>query len=361
MARDIACAQVLESRALLSAVLDNGELTITGTSGNDAITVANQPGAGLVVTLNGQAQTFADVASITRLRVTTDGGNDSIDIGTITLPESGGKGVRVTIDAGAGADTIVTRGTAPDRYFIEGGDGNDTITATAAKVDGGTGDDRITLGGKGSAKGGGGNDTIVTPRGIETTGGTRLRVSRGGGLSVIGSNNDDTIVVLRPADAPTSLQVTVNGATHVFSDVGVRRVSVLTFGGNDTVRLSPDGPAEAGLLPFDGRSNLQGGDGNDVLIGGAGRDVIGGGNGHDALDGRAGDDVLTGLDGDDTLIGGPGRDLLDAGTGNDTIFNRAAGGDDPGRDVVIGGSGLDTADVDPNDAILDVESFRPAV
>jgi hypothetical protein len=64
MARDIACAEVLESRALFSAVLANGELTVTGTAGNDAITVANQPGAGIVVTVNGQSQTFADAASV---------------------------------------------------------------------------------------------------------------------------------------------------------------------------------------------------------------------------------------------------------------------------------------------------------
>jgi Ca2+-binding RTX toxin-like protein len=53
------------------------------------------------------------------------------------------------------------------------------------------------------------------------------------------------------------------------------------------------------------------------------------------------------------LVGGPGHDDLRGGGGKDTIRAK-----DKKRDVVDGGGGVDTAFVDPVDAVRRVEQRR---
>lgn len=351
------CVEPLESRTLPSAVLEGGVLAVTGTNGNDTVRVENPTGSTIVVTLNGQAQSF-DPAAVTRVDVRGLAGNDAIDIRPLT--QGGGPARRVTVGGGDGDDTITSTVAAPDRFFAEGGTGADTITAAGGTIDGDAGDDRLTLtalrGGR--ARDDDGADTIITPRGVEIRGGPLLRL-RGGKVTVAGTDAADTITLV-PAAAPAgggsfALQVTLNAVTHTFQQGRVTRVTVNGLGGNDTIRLSPatgNGPA------LNVRSDIRGGLGDDTVVGGESRDVIYGDAGNDTLDGRAGNDTLFGLVGNDTLTGGLGRDGMDGGDGNDTFNNRTA--NDTGRDVVIGGPGGDSADDEFADTLLEVETFRPA-
>ena len=102
-------------------------------------------------------------------------------------------------------------------------------------------------------------------------------------------------------------------------------------GGNDTLR---------GL---GGNDLLRGGEGNDILLGGAGCDILVGQWGDDYLEGGLDDDYLRGGEGNDFLTGGFGNDRLEGGLGNDQMFG--AGGRD--RFVIYRGDGVDTiADFD---------------
>src|SRR5215212_4550131 len=99
-------AEPLERRALLSVVLENGLLSVFGTEADDTIKVENRTGLAIIVTLNGQAQTF-DLASVTAVKVRGFQGNDTITVGSIT-PASESTGRKVDVAGGAGNDTINT-------------------------------------------------------------------------------------------------------------------------------------------------------------------------------------------------------------------------------------------------------------
>jgi Ca2+-binding RTX toxin-like protein len=68
-----------------------------------------------------------------------------------------------------------------------------------------------------------------------------------------------------------------------------------------------------------GNDKLYGGAGRDVLAGGKGNDLLDGGPGNDRLFGNAGVDQLFGRAGNDVLVGGAGTDKLVGGPGKNTL------------------------------------------
>ena len=176
------------------------------------------------------------------------------------------------------------------------------------------------------------------------------------------------------AGEANNLQVTLVGASYVFTEVG-------------GVPITPAGPcanagANVGICPAAGirnfnislgdqgdtaniaatltqpavdRVSIFGGDGTDVLNGGANvENAQQGGAGTDALTGGLLNDDLIGEDGVDSLSAGAGDDLLriandtspdtaSAGPGNDTILGNSEGPD--GADTYIGGTGIDRIDL----------------
>ncbi|MBY0239489.1 MAG: type I secretion C-terminal target domain-containing protein [Burkholderiaceae bacterium] len=105
----------------------------------------------------------------------------------------------------------------------------------------------------------------------------------------------------------------------------------------------------------DGSDSIQGKAGNDTIHGGADNDFLYGGKGDDLLFGDGGNDDLSGNEGNDELDGGDGDDILSeyqgnnilrGGTGNDTLSvsgegnNRLYGGD--GDDRLSGSATADT-------------------
>src|SRR6266446_2245172 len=133
----------LESRLLLSTpTLSSGTLTITGTSGDDRITV-NSRGKQVIVRQGKSVFSYPKKSSnISKIVINTLGGNDRINLNT---------NIDASIDAGdgndiihsGGGDDVLLGGNGNDRLF--GGAGNDSINGGAGRdqLFGGAGDDQL--------------------------------------------------------------------------------------------------------------------------------------------------------------------------------------------------------------------------
>ena len=153
----------LESRRLLSVVLNGSVLNVAGSEKADVVTVARE-GENVVVVENGQSHTFP--AAGLSLSVDTAGGNDRVTLGD-------GLGLTgISVMGGDGNDVLVA---GSDAVTLNGGAGNDRLT-------GGAGGDRL-LGGDGSDRlsGGAGDDNLVGHEGHD-------RVSGGDGADLIYGN-----------------------------------------------------------------------------------------------------------------------------------------------------------------------------
>ncbi|MFD2173098.1 calcium-binding protein [Rhodobacter lacus] len=126
----------------------------------------------------------------------------------------------------------------------------------------------------------------------------------------------------------------------------------------------PQLPAGVQLTGGAGADSLTGGAGDDLIDGADGNDVLTGNGGDDWLVGRAGDDSIFGGDGNDAIAaaegndlvnGGAGHDNIGAGTGNDTVFGEAGNdsiGGGAGKDSLRGGTGDDAISGGPDDDLL---------
>ncbi len=223
----------------------------------------------------------------------------------------------LTVDAGAGDDTITT---AIGDDVIMAGDGDDAIFAEA-------GDDRIDAGA--------GDDTILADLGNDMIDGgagfDRLDLSRATG------------------------PITVDFAAGKVSGAGIGadsfvNIEALLFGaGDDNVT---GGNGDDGFDGGAGNDTLRGGAGDDRLAGGLGDDVVDGGSGDDVVEGGLGNDVLKGGSGLDRIDGGDGDDVIDAGSGADIVLGGA------GADVIDGGSGDDRIEGGAGNDILSAGSGR---
>ena len=165
------------------------ELVITGANTADTVTVSPQGNKVKVqANLNGQNynQTFSNV---TRVRVDTDGGNDTINLPAISLP--------TWVDAGTGDDTV-TGGTGVDEIYLgdgndtaNGGNGNDFIAGGAVVdvIQGGAGNDDLY--------GGDGDDFVIGGPGLDDLfGGLGNDILVGGSAAVRNTSTDSLRKVL---------------------------------------------------------------------------------------------------------------------------------------------------------------------
>ncbi|MBO6945177.1 hypothetical protein [Altererythrobacter sp.] len=212
------------------------------------------------------------------------GGNNNLDQGD-------------TID-GRGGDDVIEFGIGTG-HVLEGGDGNDTLSATNANL---------------AAVGATGITVSLLEQGVEQDTGIATLTATGF-ENLSGSFGDDTLVG--------------DGAANVLS--GHAGDDILDGGaGSDTIygdsRFGAIDPQDTGLsgpLQFAESADP----GNDTLIGGDG------------------DDFLYGEGGDDTLIAGTGSDALDGGDGFDTAdYSGAANfvGIDLARGTARGEGNFDT-------------------
>ena len=302
-----------------------GNDTLIGGAGDDTFQWSTQgDGDDVVSSLTGFDQmqiigtSAANVVSIGKL-----GPRVQVTSGSSVLTVNANISV-ISIDLGAGDDTLTIgdlSGVSQTVLTINGGDGNDTLDASAGVL----GDVRLRLNGNA------GNDRITGSANDDT-------IDGGAGLdSLLGGTGNDTIFGGADNDV-------ISGQAGDDSITGDDGNDTLTGGdGNDIVsgglgNDSLNGNAGADtLIGAEGRDTLSGGDGNDSLDAGGGRDSLSGGNGDDTLDGGRNDDTILGDAGNDTIRGNHGNDSIDGGAGDDTI----SGGD--GNDTITGGDGNDLA------------------
>lgn len=219
--------------------LGRDELQILGTDGNDIIQLRAVNGK-LQVTVNSETML---IDRFTSVNIDAKSGNDLI----------------TTDDLRGFASDYPTYETSNFYFNIHGGDGHDTIQATAAA------DSYIAF----ELHGGPGNDTLQLPASLTEIIGTSVDTN-----SAYGDDGDDTIT-------GGSVAETLDGGS-----------------GNDSISGG------------NGDDSLFGGDGIDYLNGGGDQDLLVGGLGNDRLEGGDGEDIFATGGGNDTFIGFSG-DLLD--------------------------------------------------
>lgn len=240
---------------------------------------------------------------------------------------------------------------------IDGGDGNDTITVsgvTESILGGGAGDDVITFEtdyGRATISLGAGRDTLkLNSVSKQVNHGhvvTDFQTGIGGDIVDLGYWTRGSFDPFRGGDvrliqsgADTLLQSRRFNSTEydtvlTFQNTQASTFSAANFGGDNP---NPSSSYIVGdylsntLTGTVGNDDIDGADGSDSLRGGAGDDVIRAGdppyfgmpsNGS-GLDGGEGNDVLVGASAYDLLIGGLGSDVLRAGGGNDTLIGGVA-------------------------------------
>ena len=200
----------------------------------------------------------------------------------------------------------------------------DAIQVRNIVADGGSKDDRITLGESVTKpsilRGGDGDDVIHGGSATDVIDGGRGRdelVGGGGDDILVGSFGNDLLL----GDA---------GEDNLYGQEG----DDILYGGedNDTIETG------------DGKNKAYGEGGNDTILGGVLKDILYGGDGNDTIEGGDGPDVINGEAGIDTLRGQAGDDLIDGGVDGDFIYGDQ--GDDRlwgrgGVDEIYGGVGLD--------------------
>jgi Ca2+-binding RTX toxin-like protein len=299
---DAATADDLSGTGVRSVAIDLGgadgaadAVTLNGTPGADQVDVTAAPGGAGVAGL-AAAVTLTGAEAADRLTVAGLGGDDA-------LTAEGATGIGLTLDGGAGNDTLL--GSAGDDA-LAGGDGDDLFAGN---------------GGTDAVAGGAGNDTILAR----------------------GTAGADAIAV-GPAGA--NLLVADAGGATTYTDAaaaGVELIRVDAGAGADAIDLTPVG---VGL-------SVDGGAGADTVTA-RGRAGLG-----DAFQVSAGTDAASGRV---TLTGGPGLSaefaaveglVLDGGggAGADSLALTGTGGSDAFTVLAAAGQPAGTATVNVGPAI----------
>jgi serralysin len=254
-------------------------------------------------------------------------GNDTLFFGTSDVAVVGGNGydyayadlatsfvfaassaIEVVIGS-AGAD-VLNAGAVTTAMYINGGDGDDTLTqgsgggamygeSGADTLNGGTAND-ILFGGAGDDQlfGNDGNDVLFGGAGADLLNG-------GAGTDTLRFTSGDTVV----GGA---------GEDYAYVDDALGVTAAFGFGSGVEIVIGGAGADVLNAIAADTVMYIEGGDGNDTLTQG----TLGG-----ALYGQAGNDILFSGAGNDVMLGGADNDQLHAGQGIDSL---------------IGGAGADT-------------------
>ncbi|HEY0311684.1 MAG TPA: calcium-binding protein [Allosphingosinicella sp.] len=326
-----------------------GNDTIDGGSGQDYIVTGN----GNDVVHGGDGSDFISSVGTGSATLDGDGDDDSINIQRWyeTFAQT------VVARGGAGNDSLTVNAYGPSNVFL---------------LDGGTGDDVVTIGwlqGTADVTLGDGSDTIaftdsqqvlrdygsVIVRDFQAgAGGDKLDMDGwlvsaltgwdqssnpfgNGYLRLVQSGSDvlfqldrdgpgggaafRTIVTFKNADASTFVPANLDG----FAPDGSAPPGVTIIGTSASETLVGTSGADH-IESGGGYDTLRGEGGNDILIGGASRSSIYGGSGNDTLYAGDAGDGLNGDGGDDVVHGGAGADTINIGFGTDIAYG-AGGGD----------------------------------
>jgi Ca2+-binding RTX toxin-like protein len=321
------------------------QTTVNATNASDTIAAAGSAGSanvtGLAATVNvAHAEPTRDALTLNAL-----GADDRVSAQSL-----GADTMRLTVDAGAGNDTVAGARAADT---LLGGDGNDTIDGNGgddvALV--GAGDDRFVWDpgdGSDAVEGQAGSDAMTfngsgaSEQFEVSANGQRVRFFRNVANIVMDLDDVEQLDVnaLGGADALTVNYLSGTDLTRVRSDLagdgqpdtvtavaanGANAISIAGSAGNVAVSGLAARIDVAGAEPTQDTLAVNALAGDDVAdASGLSANVIrlnaNGGDGDDVLIGSAGADTLLGAAGDDVLIGGPGVDVLDGGAGDNTVI-----------------------------------------
>ena len=305
-----------------AAAGEANQLVVTAADGT-AITFSDAgatltAGTGCQVVSTHSAKCPVALGSTPTLKIDLGDGDDSADLSGVVTTTC----LPLSLSAGAGDDRVTTGTTtcAADQTVVNGGAGQDALTAgrSAVTFNGDAGDDVLTGSGSADVLNGGADDDIVD--------------GHAGADVMDGGDGDDRL------------------------DYSSRKEPV-------TVDLASTEPIQGAVDEDDQALNFEeayGGAGDDVLRGDSGANVLSGGDGDDLLDGRGGSDQL---------VGGAGRDTADYSSrtedlrlviGAGTVSGGAVDGPNGARDRIdatvenlIGGKGADALTGDAGDNVLD--------
>jgi hypothetical protein len=258
-----------------------GTLTITGTDGRDELQV------GLEIERSG-ASTFTSLIVTPAPTVTPTGCQRRTDSVT--------------------GRPVDTRCPPPTDLVIDLRGGDDVLTVDVQNsvvtiaASGGTGNDDLTVVGRGrTLRGGEGDDVLRAVRGPPDE---SVTWDGGGGRDLVdfsGATSSGVTPGVTASLATGRATIVPGLGLGVRQDTltGIERLSGTQFG-----------------------DILEGGAGADELLGQGGPDILRGGDGDDTLNGGPATDELSGGKGADTLDGGPGVDDFPAGEGFDTFLTR---------------------------------------
>ena len=314
-------------------------VTVNGTNGSDNIQVSGAGGSVTVAGLPATVTLTGPEGANDQLVVEGGAGND-----VITAAGLAAGVINLTVDGGAGNDTIT--GSAGNDLLI-GGDGNDTVI-------GGRGNDVALLGngndtfiwnpGDGSdiVEGQAGTDTLVfNGAGVNenidiSANGSRVRMSRdvGNVIMDLGGIEHIQLATLGGADNVTVNDLSGTGLTQVAIDLSATPGTGQSDGVADTVTVSGTAGDDRISVASSGASVVVNGLATQVTVSGVDSLdslVVNSGAGNDTIDAtrlHAGQVNLTinGGDGNDTILGSAGNDTVNGGRGND-VANLGAGND----------------------------------
>jgi Ca2+-binding RTX toxin-like protein len=333
-------------------------VSLNGTAGADAIQVTGQGSSASVLGLAARVNVTGSEGALDQLVVNGGAGKDTINASGLAAGV-----VRLTIDGGAGDDTVLGSAGAD---IILGGDGNDV-------VQGRQGNDTALLGANDDVfvwNPGDGSDTVEGQSGLDrlvfsgSNVSENLSIGANGGRALL--FRDVAAVTMDLNDVETIEIATLGGADNVavgdLAGTDVTRVDVKLAGpggagdgaidtvtvggttGDDLVSVfsSGGGVTVAGLQATVGLTGLDGFD-RLVVNAGAGSDVIDAtsltsSKASLAINGGLGNDVILGSEGSDIITGGDGFDVAFMGGGDD-VFVWSPGDD---NDTIEGQAGSDT-------------------
>ncbi len=236
--------------------------------------------------------------------------------------------------AGSAFDDTLIWTTVCPTVFFSGGDGVDTVDATAQTSAVNVNLDNLdpTTDDLENLLGGGGSDTLTgndVQNHIEGNAGNDNIFGAGANDTLIGGLGNDQFDGGAGADTVSFATNTTDGV-NVDLSLGFATSAESGDDGFGGAPAAITGPVEIIVgSPFDdtitGGGGLvtinflfKGGAGEDILTGSGSNDTLKGGGGDDVVRANAGDDTLGGAGGDDLLVGGTGFDVGKGGKGDDT-------------------------------------------
>ena len=277
------------------------------------------------------------IVDATHVTLTGDGADDNITLasdaaGNVTFagaPIGKNDGTLVvTVNAGAGNDTINLSGVDLANSVINGEAGDDIITGgdNADAIDAGDGNDRVTgFRGNDVVNGGNGNDVMIWNNGDGTDDN-----NGDAGVDEVLITNGTANDVMNVKPSATGFRFDRTNAPFGINLKDDEKLSITSFSGNDTLTTEPGVTIPMNIDAGSGDDVITTGDGADLIAGGDGNDTLNGGDGSDRLVGDRGNDTMNGGAGDDTLVwnNGDGSDVINGDAGDDRVENNLSAGPD---------------------------------